>query len=443
MKFYKRITLLLVCLALTLSFFSCSELKKDADSSDPQGSTEVPDGSDAPAEPGSSNDLMTGISPTAVTARTPDERFINSTADFAFKIFKESSASSEENTLVSPLSVLLALAITANGAEGETKAQMEALIGGEIPLQELNEYLKTFAESLYSGEGAKLSVANSIWFRETGFIPNEDFLRTNANYYNASAYKAPFDDSTVRDINGFIEKHTDGMIRDVLDEISPLAAVYLVNALGFEAEWQEKYQPHQVREGIFTSAEGETENVDFLHSAEHTYITCNDAHGFLKYYRGGDYAFAALLPPEGQHVKDYVASLTAADLCEALENHRYRDVIAAIPQFEQRCSMELSEGLKALGMTDLFHEDNADLSALGSSTMGNLYVSRVLHETAISVTPQGTKAGAATVVEVNDAAAAPPEEEPAKVILDRPFLYMLVETNTMTPLFMGVLGDIT
>ena len=162
-----------------------------------------------------------------------------------------------------------------------------------------------------------------------------------------------------------------------------------------------------------------------------------------KYYRGGDYAFAALLPPEGQNVKDYVAALTAADLCEALENHRYRDVIAAIPQFEQRCSMELSEGLKALGMTDLFHEDNADLSALGSSTMGNLYVSSVLHETAISVTPQGTKAGAATVVEVNDAADAPPEEPPVEVILNRPFLYMLVETNTMTPLFMGVLGDIT
>ena len=104
--------------------------------------------------------------------------------------------------------------------------------------------------------------------------------------------------------------------------------------------------------------------------------------------------------------------------------------------------MELSEGLKALGMTDLFHEDSADLSALGSSTMGNLYVSRVLHETAISVTPQGTKAGAATVVEVNDAADTPPEEPPVEVILDRPFLYMLVETNTMTPLFMGVLGDI-
>lgn len=344
--------------------------------------------------------------------------------------------------LVSPLSTLYALGMTMNGAAGNTLEQMETALRGTTA--DWNTFLTWLLEDTEEHQGS-LHLANAIWLRdeEDRLTVKESFLQDITDYYHAPAYAAPFDASTVRDINGFIEKHTDGMIKDVLDEISPLAAVYLVNALGFEAEWQEKYQPGQVQKGTFTSADGEAENVDFLHSAEHTYITCKDAHGFLKYYRGGDYAFAALLPPEGQNVKDYVASLTAADLCEALENHRYRDVIAAIPQFEQRCSMELSEGLKALGIIDLFHEDNADLSALGSSTMGNLYVSSVLHETAISVTPQGTKAGAATVVEVNDAAAAPSEEPPVEVILDRPFLYMLVETNTMTPLFMGVLGDIT
>lgn len=344
--------------------------------------------------------------------------------------------------LVSPISVLYALGMTMNGAAGDTLEQMEDALRGTTA--DWNTFLTWLLEDTKEYQGS-LHLANAIWLRdeEDRLTVNESFLQDITDYYHAPAYAAPFDESTVRDINGFVEKHTDGMIRDVLEEISPLAAVYLVNALAFEAEWQDKYQPGQVREGTFTNMEGEQEDVDFLHSAEHTYITCKDADGFLKYYRGGDYAFAALLPPEGQNVKDYVASLTAADLCEALENHRYRDVIAAIPQFEQRCSMELSEELKALGMTDLFHEDNADLSALGSSTMGNLYVSSVLHETAISVTPQGTKAGAATVVEVNDAGAAPAEEEPAKVILDRPFLYLLVETNTMTPLFMGVLGDIT
>ena len=104
--------------------------------------------------------------------------------------------------------------------------------------------------------------------------------------------------------------------------------------------------------------------------------------------------------------------------------------------------MELSQTLKAMGMTDLFDEDDADLTAMGASTMGNLYVSRVLHETAISVTPQGTKAGAATAVEVNDAADAPSEEPPVEIILDRPFVYLIVETGSMTPLFMGVMSDL-
>lgn len=348
---------------------------------------------------------------------------------------------SEEDGLISPLSILYALGMTMNGAAGETLEQMESALRGTAA--DWNTYLSYLLEDTEEHQG-ELHLANAIWLRdeENRLTVKESFLQTVTDYYHAPAYAAPFNESTVKDINSFIKKHTDGMIEEVLDEISHLAVMYLVNALGFEAEWMDAYNEYQVREGVFTNAAGEAQTVDFLHSAEHTYISCNGADGFLKYYRGGDYAFAALLPPEGQSAEDYVAALTADALCEALKNHRYRDVIAAIPQFEQRTSMELSEALKAMGMTDLFHEDNADLSAMGSSTLGNLYVSRVLHETAISVTPQGTKAGAATVVEVNDAAAAPPEEEPVEVILDRPFLYLLVETNTMTPLFMGVLGDI-
>ena len=347
----------------------------------------------------------------------------------------------EDDTLVSPLSVLYALGMTMNGASGNTLEQMETALYGNTA--DWNTFLYYLLETTEAHQG-ELHLANAIWLRdeENRLAVNEEFLQNITDFYHAPAYAAPFDASTVREINNFVNKHTDGMIEEILDEISPLAAIYLVNALGFEAEWQEKYQPTQVRQGVFTEADGEFETVNFLHSAEHTYITCNDAGGFLKYYRGGDYAFAALLPPPGQSVREYADTLTAHDLHEALTNHSYRDVIAAIPQFEEDCSMELSAALKALGMTDLFDEDDADLTAMGTSTMGNLYVSRVLHETAISVTPQGTKAGAATAVEVNDAAAAPSEEPPVEIILDRPFVYLIVETGSMTPLFMGVLSEI-
>lgn len=438
MKFYKRITLLLVCLALTLSLFSCSELKKDADSSAPQGSTEVPDGSDAPAELGSSNDLMTGISPTAVTARTPDERFINSTADFAFKIFKESSASSEENTLVSPLSVLLALAITANGAEGETKAQMEALIGGEIPMQELNEYLKTFAEALYSGEGAKLSVANSIWFRETGFIPNEDFLRTNANYYNASAYKAPFDDSTLKDINAWVSAKTDGLIENILDKIPEAAVMYLINALVFDAEWKAPYESYSVFNGKFKKEDGTEQSVEMMSSDENRFIETDNAKGFVKPYKEG-YSFVALLPNEGLGIDSYVADLAGESFVSAIKNAKTQSVYTVLPKFSFEYDIEMKSVLESLGMTDAFSASKADLSSLGTCPEGNIYLSRVIHKTFIEVDEEGTKAAAATVIEAVTEGCIVYENE---VILDRPFVFAIIDNNTSLPVFLGTVKDI-
>ncbi len=371
---------------------------------------------------------------------TPGYNAGHATADVGVTLL-QNQLQTEDDALVSPLSVLYALGMTMNGASGETLEQMETALHGNMA--DWNTFLYYLLETTEEHQG-EFHLANAIWLRDEAdrLTVTEAFLQNITDFYHASAYAAPFDESTVKDINNFVREHTDGMIDDILDEISPLAAIYLVNALGFEAEWMEKYQPGQVRQGVFTEADGEAETVDFLHSAEHTYIICSGGDGFLKYYRGGDYAFAALLPPEGQSVQEYVASLTGSELHEALTNHSYRDVIAAIPQFEEDCSMELSQTLKAMGMTDLFDEDFADLTAMGTSTMGNLYVSRVLHETAISVTPQGTKAGAATAVEVNDAAAAPSEEPPVEIILDRPFVYMIVETGSMTPLFMGVLSEI-
>ena len=157
--------------------------------------------------------------------------------------------------LVSPISVLYALGMTMNGAAGDTLEQMEDALRGTAA--DWNTFLTWLLEDTEAHQGS-LHLANAIWLRdeEDRLTVNESFLQDITDYYHAPAYAAPFDESTVRDINGFIETHTDGMIKDVLDEISPLAAVYLVNALGFEAEWREKYQPHQVREGIFTSADG-------------------------------------------------------------------------------------------------------------------------------------------------------------------------------------------
>ena len=361
-------------------------------------------------------------------------------ANFAVKLF-QNSASTAENTLVSPLSVLCALAMTANGAKGETLAQMENVFGLSVP--ELNDYLHSYLASLHTGEKYKVNVADSIWFKDDESLTvNKDFLQTNADYYGASVYKAPFDVGTLKDINAWVSKNTDGMIENILDKIPEEAVMYLVNALAFDAEWENIYKESQVRDGTFTAESGVTRNVKMMYGTEKRYLDDGSATGFLKYYAGRKYAFAALLPNEGVSVADYVVSLTGDGLMRTLNNAQSVEVKTAIPKFESEYTVEMSDILKSLGITNAFDGNLADFTGLGKSADGNIFISRVLHKTYIAVDEKGTKAGAATVVAMVAGAAAP-VEEPKTVYLDRPFVYMLIDCETNLPIFIGTTLDIS
>ena len=236
--------------------------------------------------------------------------------DFAVRLFK-ASAGDGENTLISPLSVLIALSMTANGADGETLSQMENVLG--MPISELNAWINVYMENLPEEDKYKLSLANSIWFRDTDTLTvKEDFLQTNADYYGAGIFKAPFDNTTLRDINKWVEDNTDGMIKDILDTIPGDSIMYLINALAFDAEWQKIYDEHQIREGQFTTENGEKRDVELMYSSENKYLEDDSATGFIKYYKDRKYAFAALLPNEGVSVSEYVESLDSEHLSSML-----------------------------------------------------------------------------------------------------------------------------
>ena len=384
-------------------------------------------------------DLMDGITPNQVNALDDLGSQNADVTDFAIRLFKASEESGK-NTLISPLSVLCALAMTANGAEEETLAQMEEVLG--MTTEELNLYLYSYMQNLPQGEKYKLSLANSIWFTEDErFTVNQDFLQTNANYYGADIYKAPFDKQTLKDINNWVKQNTDEMIPEILDQIPAEAIMYLVNALAFEAEWSEIYEKHQVKDGEFTKEDGTKQDVKFMYGSEGTYLEDEKATGFMKRYKGGKYAFVAMLPNEGVSVSEYIASLDGESLNALLANPQYATVHTSIPKFETEYKVEMSEILKSMGMTEAFDMYNADFEGLGTSTGGNIYISRVLHKTFISVGEKGTKAGAATVVEMKDGAAAEPTE-PKEVYLDRPFVYMLVDCENNIPFFIGTMMDV-
>ena len=389
----------------------------------------------------SANDLMKDVPAKAVDVLPDMDAGAAAAADFGVRLFK-TSMEEGKNTLISPLSVLYALAMTANGADGETLAQMEKVLGMNV--DNLNSYMLAYLDLLPESKDYKMSLANSIWFKDDpDFIVEQSFLQTNADYYGAGAYKVAFDEGTRNDINNWVKEHTDGMIPEIIDEIPDEAIMYLVNALAFDAKWADEYEEHQIREGRFTMDDGTRQDVDMMHSEEYTYLEDDLATGFIKYYKDRRYAFVAMLPNEGVTVSQYVDSLTGEHLRELLNNPQDFTVFASIPKFETEYGIEMSEVLQEMGMTDAFDWQVADFSRLGTYNVEgmNICINRVLHKTFISVTEQGTRAGAATAVEMV-AEGAMEIEEFKEVVLDRPFVYMLIDCETNLPFFIGSMMNV-
>ena len=390
---------------------------------------------------GNADDLMQNVPAKAVDVLPDMDSGAAAAADFGVRLF-QASVEEGKNTLISPLSVLYALAMTANGADGNTLAQMEQVLGMET--EELNSFMRAYLDLLPGSKVYKLSLANSIWFKDDPrFQVEQSFLQTNADYYGADAYKAAFDEATRNDINNWVKEHTDGMIPEILDEIPEDAVMYLVNALAFDAEWQEIYEAHQVWEGEFCLEDGTARTVDLMHSEENRYLEDELATGFIKYYKDKQYAFAALLPNEGVTVQEYVDSLTGEHLMKLLSNPEKVTVFATMPKFETEYSVEMSEALMEMGMTDAFDYRISDFSRLGTYDADglNICINRVLHKTFISVSEKGTRAGAATAVEMV-AEGALLIEDYKTVTLDRPFVYMLIDCQTNLPFFIGTMMDV-
>ena len=355
---------------------------------------------------------------------------------FAVELLRQTDAGG--STLLSPVSAAYALAMTANGAAGETLAQMESVLG--LPLEELNAYLHTYADRLPEERGGRCSLANSIWLRDRAdrLTVERPFLDAAAAWYGASVFRAPFDGSTLRDINAWVSDRTGGLIPSIAEEIPESAVICLINALAFEGEWEGIYREDQVHDGTFTTEDGREQPAELMYGAESAYLEDSFAAGFLKYYKDRNYAFAALLPNEGVSLEDYLASLTGEHLRDLLTHPQDTLVQTAIPKFAAETTVELNDALSALGMEDAFDAGLADFSTMGTSPDGPLYISRVLHRTHLALDERGTKAGAATAVEMTTGDAF----EPASVYLTRPFLYLLIDCEAGLPLFMGTVREL-
>jgi serpin B len=385
---------------------------------------------------------LTATAKLSVTPLVPSQT--NTAAEYAsfrkmaIELFKETSnASAEENLLISPVSIMTALAMTAQGAEDETLAQFEDFFGSDAvrTASLLTDYADTIS---MHNEEAKVSIANSVWLRDDAerLMVEDAFLAKSKNM-RAEIFRSAFNQGTVNDINKWVRENTDGMIDSIINEIPDSAVLYLVNALSFDSKWEEKYQKNQIHDGKFTTADGKKQAATFMNSEEKIFLKDDKATGFIKPYRDG-FNFVAILPNEDVSLKEYITGMNGETLKNLIEGGKdVYTVQTSIPKFKNEASENMIPVLNRLGLTEMFDADTADFGAMATSSRGNIYISNVMHKAFIEVDTNGTRATAVTLIEATDECAI----EMESVTLNRPFIYMIVdsfETESL-PLFIGTI----
>lgn len=439
-SFYRRALTCLTALIMSVSALAaCGEVDSSqagpAPAQQGEGEMDSSRGGPAPAQQIEAVNISKEITAASVSGKEPDSLFRESQYSFAVNLFKE-CFDGRSNTAVSPLSVMLALSMTANGADGATLEQMESALGG-IPIDELNRYLYDYTDALKSDEFCKLGIANSIWVK-TGTDVKKSFLQTNADYYGAQAFMADFDSQTLDDINGWVSENTDGMIDKIINKIDPQTFMYLINALVFEAQWSEPYEDVALSDGEFTSIDGSTSTVTMMHSSEYIYIRDEKggAQGFIKPYKG-NFEFAVLLPDEDIGIDMYISSMTEESLSSAFSQTRTDTVVtASMPKFKFDYSDSLVNELTSLGISDAF-DGIADFTRITDSSA---CISDVIHKVHIEVDNYGTKAAAVTAVIMNEAAAV--FDDTVSITLDRPFVFAIIDKENKLPIFIGAVTDV-
>lgn len=363
-------------------------------------------------------------------------------ANYGWKLYREvlKDGTPGENQLFSPLSLEFALCMVANGSSGKTRSEIEAAMG--LSVREMNEALCGILTRVENCKFGTAILANSIWMKDDGsFTARPEFLQAVADYYDAQVYAAPLDNSTVKQLNGWVKKYTEGMIPRLIDSIDPTTVMLLVNVLTFDHKWATLYESDQVKKDqIFHNYAGDEVDVTFLSSKESRFVEGNGFTGFIKSYEG-PYEIMFLLPDEGLDVYAAIESLAGEDL-QSLRKDAYKrtmiDVYAKIPEFSYDCTYDLILPVQKTGIELAFDDTLADFTDLGESKIGNIYIGMILQKTHIELDRNGTKAAAATIIGMKANSAAPIDREVREVILDRPFGYVIFDTEAGTPLFCGV-----
>ena len=367
--------------------------------------------------------------------------FIDSYKDFTARLSDVmlEASKGDKNFLVSPLSVMTCFTMATNGAANETLKQMEQALGGDLTIDEISPNLSAYLEYLSEKAPKTFSTANSLWLNENFSMSErirDDFLKKSINYFDAAVYKTIFDDKALTDINNWVSDKTNKMIPRILDELAPDSAMILLNALYFDASWREPFFTSNTKEATFTAADGTEETAQMMGGTAEYYVSGDNFTGFMKEYRDTPFVFAALLPNEGMTADVLLKSLSGSDYTAFYKNASQEQVSVNLPKFEFDADYLLNDSMQALGMTDAFDQVKADFSGVTGDT--SLYIGQAIHKTRIEVTEGGTRAAAVTAIDMRLKGV----RIQKRVVLDRPFVFMILDTTQGLPIFVGTVNHI-
>lgn len=343
-----------------------------------------------------------------------------------------------KNAVFSPVSVYMALSMLAEVTDGESRAQLLALLGAES-IDALRKTAGQVWAANYQNDGAVTSIlADSLWLSDS-MDYNANTLARLADSYYASAYRGEMGSEAFnKALRRWINEQTGGLLKDSADGLSlaPETVIALVSTIYFRAKWGSEFSKSKTADGIFHAPDGDITH-EFMHETmESTYYAADSFAAVGKYLEGSGTMWF-LLPDEGVTPEELLTS-GAVDFLLSQENteSKFMTIDLSVPRFDVSADTELSAALHALGVTDVFDADTADFSPLMDNADG-IFLSQAKHAARVAIDEEGVIAAAYTVMAA--AGAAMPPEERVDFTLDRPFLFA-VTGGSGAVLFAGIVN---
>ena len=377
-----------------------------------------------------------------------DPNLVRANTMFGFKLLNElRQPQQDKNTLLSPFSLSVALAMARNGAAGETQqAIVNALQLQALEPESINANYVYLQRALQAPDSkVTLEIANALWAAE-GIEFDPGFLNRNNQFLDTEIATLDFTEpANVSTINDSVNANTNGAIPSVVDAIAPQTIACLISGIYFKGSWQEEFDTFQTVDKPFSLANGDKKQVPMMHKTDwYPYYANEHFQAVSLPYEDGQMGMYIFLPDQDTDLNTFLDRLNVEDWEGWMSQFSQREVSLVMPTFELQYSVELKNALEQLAMGIAFDEDRADFSRMTASS-GPVFISYLTHMAVVEVNEEGTEASTGSFVffDAVPTTAAAESVPPIPFIVNRPFFLAIRDNQTGTVLFMGVVVDPT